>query len=213
MRSLIRFALAAGTMALATAFAPAHAMVVYAPDGSEASMQGGGEAFSSNTIVEGISTLTFDSIGVSSRTFELQNTLPATLTLPSALSLTEGAGNNGLFFSVDFNRTTGPGPLGQTGTIDFVISNTNNIDISNLPGNQILIANFDIDVIASSTYITPKSGVLTIAGTSSTATSEVNYNFSILVPGDPASTVFEPGMIALLGSGMLALGIARNRRR
>ncbi|MCA8928420.1 MAG: PEP-CTERM sorting domain-containing protein [Alphaproteobacteria bacterium] len=216
MLKVFHFAVVAGTLAAASLANPAYALFAYAPNGEEAALQGGGEAISSNAIVEGSSSLTFNTIGVASRTYEFLNTIPATLTAPPILALTEGSGNNGLSFSIDFQRSSGPTPYGQSGTIEFVITNTNSISVQSFPGTQVLIANFSIDLVAPSTYISPVQGAFTIVGSSTTATPQVNYNYSIVVPGsDPTPTTApEPAMLAVIGGGLLTLGaIGRRRRR
>ena len=97
--------------------------------------------------------------------------------------------------------------------IDFVVTNTNSIDILSFPGTQTLIANFDIDAIEGTDYVSPRTGVFTIVGSSATSTSEVNYNYSIIIPAGSASTsVVEPSVLALAGGGVVALGLARTRR-
>ncbi len=168
---------------------------------------------STNRFVENVSTLSFATITVSSRSFEFLNADPFSLTLPPTVSLIEGAVNNGVTFSINFTRTTGPGPLEQSGVIDFVITNTNSIDILSFPGTQTLIANFDIDAIEGTDYVSPRTGVFTIVGSSATSTSEVNYNYSIIIPGRGASTsAVEPGVLALASGGVIALGLTRSRR-
>ena len=212
MITIFRIAMASAAIALSAFAAPANAVFQYAPLGEVATLQGAGEASSDPTIIEGVSMLTFSSMDtVSSRTFEFTATDPNVPTIPPDFLIAPGAANNGKSFEIGYTRTSGPGPVGQTGILTFTVVDTLAATVSD-GLLQFLTMVLSVEVTDDSgTYVSPYVGTMFIAGSSSTSTEDISFNYVITLNG--AASVAEPAVLGLLGSSVLLIGFARMRRR
>jgi hypothetical protein len=225
MMSFQRIAIAAGALLTAVVAAPAMAVVDYAPIGQVASLQGGGEAITKNLLNAEVSILTVDTtvlslsnLSITARNFEFLATTgktPALLT--TDLLLSAGAANNGTLFFLNYDRALSPSPGAETGIFAVNIIDTDSVFIRNTtPFTQSVDVVFDVELIDfGSAFTSPSNGTFLLHGTSSIATSEISYSYSLIVPGKNGPIIVssdEPAVLAILAVGMLALGYARRNR-
>ncbi len=215
MNFLTKIATVAGVLIASAIAVPAMAVPLdYAPFGQTASIQGGGDAITvpAPPILD-TSVWTFSSLDVTDATHEFQ-AADGSPTVVNTILLTTGAANNGAFFTLDFDRSTLAPPGVETGTLEFVITDTLSVSIIDAGFVQLVVLVFAIDVqdiSVSAAYASPVSGVLTMTG--EVVGDEVGITYSVVVPGAPNPTsVSEPIALAMLGVGLVGIGVVRRRR-
>jgi len=213
-------------LAISVAMAPASATVGYAPLGDTAVFNFGGDGASTdNTLVAGgvtPSVLTFNnSDPVSFGNKELEAVFGKTPSLLGNVTLETGAGNNGVWFTVDYQRFVGMiapnAPAGmQMGTLQFSITSTLIASVTTTGPLQDFTFAGDLEVTdLNGFYNSPTSGTFRLTGNTATSFPAVGFSLQIELAGaDPIVTqASEPAMLAVMGGGLLVIGIAQTRRR
>lgn len=213
-------------VAFSVAAAPASASFAFAPTSEVAVFNFGGSGETSPfTISAGglsPSTLVFnltDPATGGTREFEALNGQSASA--PSNFTLETGAGNNGVWFAIDYQRFLGMAapnaPAGtEMGVLQIAITSTLTAGVTTLGPLQSFTVSGELEITdLNGFYNTPTAGTFRLTGTSTTSIAGFGFSLQIEVPGEDSVPMVtsEPALLALVGGGLLAVGVARTRRR
>jgi hypothetical protein len=221
---LKRIAIAASALVTTMFVTPAVALVDYAPINQVASLQGGGEAITKNLLDQAVSVLAVGStviditnLSVTSRNEEfIATTGFSPALIKTELLLSTGAVNNGDLLLLGYDRNQLFPPETGSGFFAVTITSTDSVVVRNTtPFTQAVDIVFGINLVDfGGIYTNPSDGTLLIHGTSSIATSEISYSYSLIVPGETGPIITsndEPAVLAMLAVGMLGLAYVRRR--
>jgi|GEM_PF-5301302 len=216
----IRIASMLAALAIGVAAAPAQATFAFANLGDIAVFNFGGDGTSPDNALASGSTLNFDgSDMVPFGTRELEAVVGATPTILGSIDLTTGAGNNGVWFEVDYTRFPGMSmpvaPAGsETGTLQFAITSTLEASVNTSGTMQDFTFAGELEVTdLSGFYNSPSIGTFRLEGSTSTLLSGFGMSLQIEVEGAESMIVSEPALLAVIGAGLVAVGAAQMRRR
>lgn len=223
MMNLPRIFAIAVALTAAVAAAPAQASYAFADPGETAVLNFGGNGIASDSAVTAGATGSLLSFSTANAvvfgSHELEAVLGMTPSLPGDVTLETGAGNNGVWFTLDYARFPGmaspSAPAGsETGTLQFAITSTLEASVTTMGVLQLFTLAGELEITdLDGFYTAPAYATFRLAGNTSTQFAPFGYSLQIEVEGDDSVTVTEPGMLAMIGGGLLAVGIAGVRRR